>query len=61
MRVTAQAVVLNQYAEFVCTDPDCDEGWFARKLPPIYLDLPVCPTCGGASLLVEALRRDSEM
>jgi len=47
----------NKYAEYVCTNESCDEGEFAARIPPIYVEMPRCPGCGCSSLLLEVLSR----
>jgi hypothetical protein len=40
------------YAEFICSD--CGEEW-ADELPPLWEELPTCPTCGAAGQIKEPL------
>lgn len=49
-----------QYAVYVCMNQVCDDGEFAARVPPIYVELPSCPECGCQAILTEVLWREGE-
>jgi len=60
-RKTALVTRVAEFAVFACINSDCEEGEFAARVPPLYVNLPACPCCGCPSLLEEVLYREGQV
>lgn len=48
---------IRAFGSFMCVVCDCH---FADRIPPIYVDLPMCPSCGAASWIYGVLVNEGE-
>jgi len=57
LKETITTARTSTYAVYVCINSSCEDGEFAARVVPIYVELPRCPCCGCPSLLYEVLHR----